>query len=330
MDADPEAVLLGPARRAISAATAVSNVRRLSAGANQETWAFDVETAESSVALILRRARGGFFQRSTGIGLDIEAQVIIAAYTRGVPTPEVLYVLRPDDNLGMGFLMRRIEGETIPRKILRDPEFSTVRKSLARQCGQVLAAIHSVPVDAADGLKAFSPLERVEWLYDHHLATGCVRPVFSYAFTWLRANTPAGPDRVSLVHGDFRNGNLMISRQGIRAVLDWENAHLGDPAEDLGWLCVASWRFGNLEQPVGGFGSRDDLLLAYRAAGGCDVSALHLQFWEVYGSLYWGIVCARSIGEFRDGSDRSVERAMIARRGSEAEIDLLRLIATRH
>jgi aminoglycoside phosphotransferase (APT) family kinase protein len=132
-----------------------------------------------------------------------------------------------------------------------------------------------------------------------------------------------------LVHGDFRNGNLIIGPEGIRAVLDWENAHLGDPAEDLGWLCVASWRFGNLDRPVGGFGSREDLLTAYNAAGGVPIDVDRLLFWEVYGSLYWGIVCCRSVAEFRDGKDPSVERAMIARRASETEIDLLRLIAPR-
>ena len=51
------------------------------------------------------------------------------------------------------------------------------------------------------------------------------------------------------------------------AVVDWELAHLGDPVEDLGWLCVKSWRFGVNDRRVGGFGTVDDLLAAYRAAG---------------------------------------------------------------
>jgi len=326
---DPAACLLGAARRAVPSAIAVRQARRLSAGANQETWAFDIERPDGVTPVILRRARGGYLQRKTAIGLEVEARVIIAAHANAVPVPEVLYVLQPDDGLGTGFLMGCIDGETIPRKILRDAKFASIRDSLARQSGKTLAAIHAVPSDALHQLTRFTPSERIEWLSGHHLATEQVHPVFSYAFRWLRANTPAAPDRLSLVHGDFRNGNLIIGPDGIRAVLDWENAHLGDPAEDLGWLCVASWRFGNLDRPVGGFGSREDLLTAYNAAGGAPIDAERLLFWEVYGSLYWGIVCGRSVAEFRDGKDPSVERAMIARRASETEIDLLRLIAPR-
>jgi aminoglycoside phosphotransferase (APT) family kinase protein len=326
---DPAACLLGAARRAVPSAITVQQARRLSSGANQETWAFDVERPDGITPLILRRARGGYLQRKTAIGLEAEASVIIAAHANSVVVPEVLYVLQPDDGLGTGFLMRRIDGETIPRKILRDAQFASIRDSLARQCGKILATIHAVPTAALPQLARFTPSERVEWLSGHQLATEQVRPVFSYAFRWLRANIPAVGDRLSLVHGDFRNGNLIIGPEGIRAVLDWENAHLGDPAEDLGWLCVASWRFGNLDRPVGGFGSREDLLTAYNAAGGVPIDVDRLLFWEVYGSLYWGIVCCRSVAEFRDGKDPSVERAMIARRASETEIDLLRLIAPR-
>jgi aminoglycoside phosphotransferase (APT) family kinase protein len=68
--------------------------------------------------------------------------------------------------------------------------------------------------------------------------------------------------RGRLVHGDFRNGNLIGGPDGLRAVLDWELAHLGDPLEDLGWLCVRSWRCG-AEPRVGGFGPVDDQVAAY-------------------------------------------------------------------
>ena len=69
------------------------------------------------------------------------------------------------------------------------------------------------------------------------------------------------------MHGDFRHGNLIIGPDGVRAVLDWELAHLGDPMEDLGWICVNSWRFGEIDKPVGGFGTREELFAGYEAAG---------------------------------------------------------------
>ena len=328
-DGDPVTALIGPARAAVPDCTAVSGVKRLTGGANQETWAFDAITPRGSEPLILRRARGGILQRGTGIGLEIEAHVIRVAYEYDVAVPEVLLVLGAEFGIGDGFIMRRIAGETVPRKILKGEAFAHVRPLLAAQCGKALATVHAVPTEPLDQLKSFTPIGRVEWLYEHFLATEQVSPVFSYAFAWLREHAPPAPEKPALTHGDFRNGNLMFDQQGIRAVLDWENAHIGDPAEDLGWFCIPSWRFGNLDNPAGGFGSREDLLAGYGKAGGTVPSPERLRFWETYGSLYWGMVCARSVNEFRRGIDYSIERAMIARRVSETELDLLRLLAPR-
>ena len=129
-----------------------------------------------------------------------------------------------------------------------------------------------------------------------------------------------------LVHGDFRNGNLIVGEQGLVAVLDWELAHLGDPMEDLGWLCVNTWRFGNPEQPVGGFGKLEELFAAYEAAGG-RADAQRVFWWQVLGTLKWGIVCEAMAQTWLSGDERDVEKAAIGRRASEAEIDLLALLA---
>jgi aminoglycoside phosphotransferase (APT) family kinase protein len=130
-----------------------------------------------------------------------------------------------------------------------------------------------------------------------------------------------------LVHGDFRNGNLMIHPEhGLVGVLDWELAHLGDPAEDLGWICVNSWRFGQWRQPVGGFGDYQVLLEGYAQAGGGEIPLARLQFWQALGSLKWGVMCLMMYASFANGSDPSIERAMIGRRVSETEIDLVRLM----
>jgi aminoglycoside phosphotransferase (APT) family kinase protein len=152
-------------------------------------------------------------------------------------------------------------------------------------------------------------------------------PVFELAFRWTQDRLPdAESTRETLVHGDFRHGNLMIGPDGVRGVLDWEISHRGDPLEDLGWLCVNSWRFGNIDLPVGGFGLREDLFAGYEAAGGGRVDPERVRFWEVVGSLKWGIMCMMMLSVFERGIDRSVERAAIGRRASEAEIDLLALI----
>ncbi len=154
------------------------------------------------------------------------------------------------------------------------------------------------------------------------------RPVFELALRWLRDHDPGPPEEVTLVHGDFRHGNLIVGPDGVRAVLDWELAHLGDPMEDLGWICVNSWRFGEIDKPVGGFGSREELFAGYEAAGG-QVDPSRVNFWEVMGTLRWGVMCCGMMQRFRAGPEHSIERAMIGRRASETEIDLLRLIAPR-
>jgi aminoglycoside phosphotransferase (APT) family kinase protein len=128
-----------------------------------------------------------------------------------------------------------------------------------------------------------------------------------------------------VVHGDFRNGNLMIGADGIRAVLDWELAHLGDPMEDLGWLCVKSWRFGQAP-PVGGFGEYDELCASYAAASGRAVDRGTLHWHETLGTLKWGIMCIMQAVTHTSGIVRSVELAAIGRRVCEVEHDLLRCL----
>ncbi len=146
------------------------------------------------------------------------------------------------------------------------------------------------------------------------------------AFRWLADRVPVDVPP-GLVHGDFRNGNLVVASDGVRAVLDWELAHSGDPMEDLGWICVNSWRFGEIDRPVGGFGQREEMFAGYQAAGGAAVDPERVRWWETFGSLKWGIMCMTMYQIFRGGLDRSVERAAIGRRCSETEIDLLNLIA---
>ena len=124
--------------------------------------------------------------------------------------------------------------------------------------------------------------------------------MFELALRWLRERDPGPSKEVTLVHGDFRHGNLIIGPDGVRAVLDWELAHFGDPMEDLGWICVNSWRFGEIDKPVGGFGTREDLFAGYEEAGR-KVDPDRVMFWEVMGTLRWGIMCCGMMQRFRNG-----------------------------
>ncbi len=308
-------------------AAGVTGPIRLSGGASQETWSFDIVHPNGNVGAILRRAPPGYGAApSRAAGLNAEAALMQLAHAAGVPSPEVLHVLRPQDELGTGFVMRRVEGETIPRRILRDRQFADARPSLARQCGDILARIHALP--QLPELRRMTPATEIAQLDQEYRSFNWPRPVFELALRWLRDHDPGASAEVTLVHGDFRHGNLIIGPDGIRAVLDWELAHTGDPMEDLGWICVNSWRFGEIDKPVGGFGSREELFAGYQAAGR-RVEPARVHFWEVMGTLRWGIMCCGMMQRFRIGPDHSLERAMIGRRSSETEIDLLRLLAPR-
>jgi aminoglycoside phosphotransferase (APT) family kinase protein len=310
-------------------ATGVINAVRLSGGASQETWSFDIVHPEGNIGAILRRAPQGYGAApARAAGLNAEAVLMQLAYDAGLPSPRVLHVLQPGDELGTGFVMARVEGETIPRKILRDAEFAQARPKLARQLGGVLAGIHGLDLAKLPELRRMTAAKEIAELEHDFRSFDWPRPVFELALRWLRDHDPGPSEQITLVHGDFRHGNLIIGPDGVRAVLDWELAHTGDPLEDLGWICVNSWRFGEIDKPVGGLGSREELFAGYEAAGG-RVDPARVKFWEVMGTLRWGVMCCGMMQRFRIGPEHSVERAMIGRRSSETEIDLLRLLAPR-
>lgn len=324
-DTDLAAALRDIVRENIAEATEVSGLIRLSGGANQETWSFDALRPSGPMPLILRRASRGGGGRSTNNTLDMEAELLGLAKEAGVPVPTVRYVLTPDDGLGSAFVMDRIEGETIARKILRDAEYAEARPKLARQCGGIAAHIHSIPKDKLPEVPTMTGPVQFEQYRSLYEGYNYPHPVFELAFKWLEERVLDTPD-LTFVHGDFRHGNLIIGSDGVRAVLDWEIGHIGDPMEDLGWICVNSWRFGNIDSPVGGFGAREDMFEGYEAAGGGAVDPDRVKFWEVFGSLKWGIMCMGMYSVFQTGLDRTIERAAIGRRSSEAEMDLMLLL----
>ena len=290
----------------------VEGLRRLSGGASRETWSFDLHRDDGTVAeLILRRDPPGARKG----GMAKEAALLAAAQAAGVPVPPVI------DADESSIVMGRIAGETIPRKILRDAEYAPARPLLARQCGEILARLHTIPADVVAGLENVDQVAQWRGTLE---SLGQPHPTFELALRWLEANRPALHEP-TLVHGDFRNGNLIVGPEGIRAVLDWELAHAGDPMEDLGWLCAKAWRFG-VAPPVGGFGSYEDLCDAYEAAGGRAVDRDALRWWEVLGTLKWGIICILQATTHTSGMVRSVELAAIGRRVCENEWDLLEIL----
>jgi aminoglycoside phosphotransferase (APT) family kinase protein len=126
----------------------------------------------------------------------------------------------------------------------------------------------------------------------------------------------------ALVHGDFRLGNLIVGADGLHAVLDWELAHRGDPMLDLGWLSTKVWRFGGPD-PVGGFGTRAELMAGYADGGGTPPDEATQRWWEVYGTVRWALLCRRQAARYLSGAESSIEFAVLGRRVCEQEFDVL-------
>ena len=284
----------------------IRDLRRLTGGASRETWSFDALLDGEWRPLILRRDRAG------RAPVAVEAYAFEAAARAGVPEPSIVAS-------GETFLiMDRIEGETIARRILRDDEFTAVRPRLAEQCGEILARIHSIRADAIPGLSDRDPLaDTAEMIH----AFEDPSPALELGLAWLSQNRPPSTRDVVL-HGDFRLGNLIVGPDGVRAVLDWELIHRGDPMQDLGHLCVRAWRFGGPE-PVGGFGSYEDLFRGYERVSGVTVDREAVRWWEVFGTVWWGGACMLQALRHLSGSERSVELIAIGRRVWEQEYDVL-------
>jgi aminoglycoside phosphotransferase (APT) family kinase protein len=303
----------------------VDGLRRLSGGASRETWTFALALPDGTRhELVLRRdPRGsalGSNDRST------EYALLEAAARGGVPVPRVRALLAPDAGLGDGFVMDHVAGETIPRRVLRDDTFAPARAAMAAQCGTIAARIHALDRASLPALASLTVTAQVaQWrtlmdtFDDPH-------PAFELGLRWLERHAPPEPEWPALVHGDFRLGNLIVGPEGIRAVLDWELAHLGDPLEDLGWLCVKSWRFGVAGKLVGGFGDVHDLLDAYARASGRHVDEATLRFWVVFGTVRWGVIGVAQAFTHLSGMQRSVELATLGRRVAEMEWDVLDLL----
>jgi aminoglycoside phosphotransferase (APT) family kinase protein len=320
----PDPVALARVVAPVCGPGTVEGLRRLSGGASRETWTFELAAPDGARhGLVLRRDPGshtGWSERAT------EYMLLEATAAAGVPVPRVRVLLGPDDDLGHGFVMDRVDGETIPRRILRDDVYADARPLLAAQCGEIAARIHATDAATLPELPVQSAAFQIAQYRENLDGFGEPHPAFELGLRWLADNTPPEAAKPALVHGDFRNGNLIVDSTGLRGVLDWELAHFGDPIEDLGWLCVRSWRFGEDAKPVGGFGTRAELFAAYEAAGGGAVDPERVRFWEIYGTVRWGVICVIQAGIHLRGEVRSVELAAIGRRAAETEHDLLDLL----
>jgi aminoglycoside phosphotransferase (APT) family kinase protein len=283
----------------------------LPGGASKEAWAFDA----GGERLLVRRAGGGVIHRHT-LSLRDEFEVLRAAHEAGVRAPRpVAYI---DDLDGReAFVMERLEGETIGRRIVRH----AVPEQLPLQMAEELAKIHGLPPQRLPFLEEASVDRLVEELDE----VGEPRPAIELGLWWLRENRPP-PREPVVVHGDFRIGNLVVGESGLVGVLDWEFAHLDDPARDLAFSLVRAWRFGVPEKRLGGIAAVEPYLEHYNELTGFAVRPEELDYWELAGNVAWAVGCLTQAQRHLSGRDRSVELAILGRLGAEVEYEICHLL----
>jgi len=287
----------------------VVSLRQLAGGASKEAWAVDLADGRE---LLVRRASVGVIHRDT-LTLEQEFHVLEAAVAAGVRAPRpVLYLGEVGGH--EAFAMERVEGETIGRRLVRDPP-----ASLALELADELAKIHSI--EAPGFLPRGGAIER---FYDELDSVGEPHPAIEYGLAWVRERLTSSREP-TFVHGDFRLGNLAITDHLV-AVLDWEFAHVGDPVEDVAWPLVRAWRFGADVRRLGGVGDVEPYLERYNELTGRGITLDELRVWEVFGNVKWAIGCLTQSRRHLNGQDRSVEYAVLGRMAAEMEYELLDLI----
>ena len=286
-----------------------------------ESWRF----SSNGEDFVLRRAPSAAMMEGRAIGHDTEAAVIRAVHARGVRAPEVVVELEESDGLGTGFVMRALPGTPDPRTILADNEDDVAAFGLCADIAIELAEIHRTPLDSLPDLPRLKPADGVAGLREQFEEAGGDRPVVALALRWLEDNLPA-PIEPVLVHGDYRLGNLLVEGSTLTGVLDWELAHLGDHHEDLAYGCMTVWRFSRPDRPAYGLGTLGDISIEYASLYGRDVDRERFNWWLVYRTCWWALGCWRMGATWREGADRTLERAIISRRTSEQELDLLLLL----
>lgn len=318
----------GPAR--------INNLTRLTGGASRDTWSLDATIASGPEAgqhrLILRRDWGGIIQPNA-LSRGQEFKILQVMWSAGVQIARPRWLCEDPGILGVSFfLVDRLEGESVGRRIVRESSLTAGRSLLPKQMGEQLARIHHVDAYAS-GLTflpkypgAVNPAARnVASALNQLDELGEPHPVLEWALRWLGQHAPACP-KVVTVHGDFRIGNLMVGPDGLRGIFDWEFCHIGDPAEDLAWPCVRAWRFGQDKLHLGGVGDSAEFFEAYRQAGGRPVEQASIRFWEIMGNVRWALGCISQAQRHLSGQAPSVELASLGRKASEMEAELLVLI----
>jgi aminoglycoside phosphotransferase (APT) family kinase protein len=316
----------------LDAPVRITAAKPLAGGASRDTWLFTVTYDDETHQWVMRR------DLPTQMFDDAltraqEYRLMDAAYQSGVTVAPVRLLCTDTDVLGSPFfIMDYVAGISIGRKVMTLPELDHARRQLPQQMARELATIHALDVDAhgldfllrppAGQSPAAAIVAQVRAILDQLQVNN---PTWEWTLRWAETHLP-DPNPLSFVHGDFRIGNLLVDEAGLSAVIDWEFGHMGDPDEELGYLCMRDWRFGNGEQRAAGLTDRESFIKAYEAHSGRSVRRASVDWWELIGNIRWGVICMSQANRHLSGADPSVELASLGRRSAEMQLEALHLI----
>ena len=311
---------------------AISDMHRLTGGAVNTNIAFRADVTGG------KRAGRHHWVLRTGIaepsclGLDRSAEfaVMRAAFAAGVHMPEPIACCTAASPTGQPFLVMEFRaGVGAGHKIARDPALETFGPALAATLGRELAKIHAIRPPREDlpdlVLPSLSPARAEIARLHAALDRGSEpRPALEYVLRWLDLQAPE-PQRIVLVHGDFRTGNYLVDNGQLTGILDWDIAHWGDAREDLGWFAARCWRFGNDAKVAGGLSRLATFLDAYNAATDVKVTAQEIAYWEVFAAARWAAMAAiQGARSAKVGGGRmALELALTGLMAPEMELDAL-------
>lgn len=309
--------------QSVKAAVTLRAATVVAGGASLETWAVTAEWEGSSHELIVRRDTDSKMY-ANALSRAEEFHLLQLMYAHQVLVAKPLFLNEGDAY--PYFIVERRDGTSIGVKVVRDSNLALARERLIPRLATELAKIHALPIDDA---RMLLPISSAAELLTTLRATAQqldpANAVWAFGLRWLERHLPP-PEQMTVVHGDYRIGNVLVTPEGLNGILDWEFAHLGDPAEDVAWLAVRDWRFGNIGMPMGGIGSRETFLQHYYGAGGKALDGARLRWWEVAGNLKWAIFCLSQAERHLSGKEPNLEYAALGRRAAEMEWEMLRLI----
>jgi aminoglycoside phosphotransferase (APT) family kinase protein len=304
----------------------LGGVRRLTGwerathGYSDETIFVTLESeAGEPLELVIRRHQpAGLLREETD---PLRHYRVLAAFKdAGIPVPEVLWYEDEESVLGSPFfVMKRVPGavhvpwSTEGRKLLA----AAGSGPIGRQFVEILARIHLLdwkaqgfgfldapPPGTGFALERIAALERLIDRYEDE-----PEPILEDALGWMKANAPPAT-ATTLVHGDYRTGNLIYDGDRIAAVLDWEFCSLGDPALDVAWVLARSNRMDS--DLVCFILPRERFLDLYREQTGWDPDPATLHFWELYHQVRHTTIWLSGAAHYVEGRTRDLRLARMA------------------